>query len=570
MKNFWKYFAVFLILISTSFWSLLNNLGTHLVDWRDYPLYVWTIFQNIDKFVTLNFANFFETTSFYPNKLTLLFSDTLLPQSLIALPFSFLSKNPILVFNLTFFVVLLLNYFSSFLFWKQIFKKSSLAFLGAIFVSFSPFIHLQLSHFQMINFWPFFFALYFLFKNEETKSIKNILLVGMFLSIQFLASVYLAIFLAFAIFAYYVAKVFFEAPIKPALKNLLLIALVFILLDGVFIKGYIDIKNMYNIKREYSEFVTYSAHVSDYLFTTDINSILHNSSPVNFWNSFNKHGVGEKVVFPGFLLATLSLLGLFSAAWTKKQLKLKLSFDKNGLFFLILLADGFLNSLGPRLNFNGAYGHIPTPYTLYLKVIPFFETIRAPARWSFLFYLGIAYFTLLFLKKYMNKKRSKIILPLILTLFVFEYIPININTHAENYLTKEYEVIKEECKNSEKVLLEIPVTHLMAGESITEGLSYITKVQLASLYHDCNLVNGYSGYDPQNLQKLDREINEAIIQGKTQTLITLLNKHGVRILKINPDLIDESVKSVFETFSHKLANESKFTKLEGHVYQIVD
>ena len=189
------YFLIFLIIFVFVFRSLILNLTTHLLDWLDYPLVIWIIHQNLEKITALNFANFFNSNAFYPHTHTLLFADSQLPQTLIALPFSFLSKNPILVFNFVFIITFILNYFSSFLFWKTIFKKKYLAFLGALLTVFSVFLHLEISHFQMLSFWPFFFSLYFLLKQKDNERLKNIFLAGLFLAIQFLACVYLGIFL---------------------------------------------------------------------------------------------------------------------------------------------------------------------------------------------------------------------------------------------------------------------------------------------------------------------------------------------------------------------------------------
>ncbi|HCE30869.1 TPA: hypothetical protein DEQ89_02540, partial [Candidatus Daviesbacteria bacterium] len=197
------YFILFLLVLLFVFKDLVLNLSTNLLDWRDYPFIIWTIFQNITHVNTLDFANFFETNAFYPHRLTLLFSDLLLPQSLVLWPILYLTKNIILSFNLVFIISFILNYISLFLFWKQLFKKDSIAFFGSIFVIFSPFFQMELSHFQMISYWPFFFTLYFVFRNEEKRQTKNLISAGLLLTIQFLASVYLSVYLIFSLLIFY-------------------------------------------------------------------------------------------------------------------------------------------------------------------------------------------------------------------------------------------------------------------------------------------------------------------------------------------------------------------------------
>lgn len=569
MKRRLILFFAFFILFLFAFRSLASNLSSALPDWLDYPYIVWTIFQNIEKIKTFNFAHFFDTNAFYPNKLTLLFSDTLLPQSIVALLFSFLTINPILVFNLTFIVTFILNYVAVFLFWNQIFKKDWLAFLGTLFVIFSPFFHHQLGHFQMQSYWPLFFALYFLFKNEEKKTVRNLVLVGIFLSIQFLSSVYLAVFLLFSILAFYGVRVLFSREWEMVAKSFFLIIGVFILVDSVFIKGYLDTKKIYGIKRDYGEYVTYSAHLSDYLFTTNINSALHKLPLITRWNSFDKHVVGEKASFPGFLLSILALFGMFSFTKRKERFWINLQLDKRQLFFLIILFFGILFSLGPRLNFNGAYVYIPTPYTLFLKFIPFLDSIRVPARWSFLFYLGIIYFSLNLIKKLLTLNNYFRILALtIFALFVLEYLPLAAEAQVKEYKGKPYQLLETICSKEKKVLLEVPVTHFRVEGGIVVGLDYISKVLLSSLYHKCYLVNGYSGYQPPSILALEESIENLLKEGKGNDLVQLFLNNKIELVKFNSKQMLPETRIGFQDLLPSLVNSRKVEVLSDDVLRI--
>lgn len=560
MKKFLIYFGLFASLFVFVFRSLIFNITSHLIDWLDYPFIVWTIYQNVEKIKTLDFVNFFNSNAFYPNKLTLLFSDILLPQSLIALPFSYFTNNHILVFNLVFLITFILNYISSFLFWRQIFKKNEVAFFGALFTVFSPFVHLLLGHFQMLSFWPLFFSLYFLFKNEEKNTFKNSLFVGLFLAIQFLTSAYLAIFLLFTIVIYYSVRLLTKQVRLNDLKNIVLIIAVFLLIDGVFIKGYFDMKKTYQIKRDLGEYITYSAHISDYLFTTNIKSLIHQSPVLSKWNFFDKHKLGENASFPGFLLLILASLSLFKFSKVKKEYFLGLKLDHRGLFFFLLIISGLIFSFGPRLSFNGNYAHIPSIYSLFIE-IPLFDAIRSLARWSFLFYFGLIYFSLAYLHKMVKKsKKTNFILFFILFAFFLEYIPLNIQTHAENYVDNRYSLLRNICSKDKKVLIEFPVTHLSAGKNIIEGLNYISKVQLASLYHKCNLVNGYSGYDLPSLFAHQAEISTRLGSRKLDSLQTYLMENGIDVIKFNPEKMIKEDKFSYMKIRDNFINNLFFIK----------
>jgi len=192
------YFGLFLLILFFVFRSLIFNLSTNLYSWLDFPYVIWLIYQGIGKISSFNFVNFGVTNAFYPIKDSYFFSDLFLPQAAIAFPISRFINNPILVVNIVLIFTFILNYVSLYLFWGIWFKKSWQRFLASIAFIFSPFFHLQFGHFQMMSYWPLFFSLYFFCKNEKF-NLRNILLSGLFLVIQFLSSVYLSVFLIFSL-----------------------------------------------------------------------------------------------------------------------------------------------------------------------------------------------------------------------------------------------------------------------------------------------------------------------------------------------------------------------------------
>lgn len=569
-KSFFLYFFVYILILVFVFRSLFFNISTDLTDWRDYPTIDWMIFQNVSKITTLNFNDYFNTNAFYPNKNSLLFSDLLLPQAIIEIPFYLLTHNVILSFNIVFFITFILNYFATFLFWRQIFKKDFLAFFGALFTIFSPFTHLEISHFPMLSFWPFFFSFYFILKSRESKERRNLFFAGIFLAIQFLAAAYISFFLMFMIILFYSIE-FLRTKSRRInlIHNLGIILIVFILLDGYFIKNFIDTKKMYNISHELKENVTYSAHLSDYLFTSHIDSVLHQSDLVEKWNNFNKNTMGGQASFPGILLFSLFIFSFFEIKKVQNKLILKFDMSNEQLFFTILLLVGFFASIGPRINFNGTYAYIPTPYDLLLKIVPLIqEEIRAPSRWYFLFIIATIYFALQTVRKLHFKVSTSLLLIILLPLFFLEYIPINITTHSETYINNHYIILKDLCLQKKIVLLEIPVTHLNAYPDIITGLNYISKVQLASTYHQCYLVNGYSSYDMPHLTILSTTLYQAILDGNSYEFIQELKKSEVNIVKFNIEFFPKEVYKVFPSFLQKFENEKGIKQIDNEMYQL--
>lgn len=563
------FFILFLGLLFVTYKTLILNLGSHLPDWFDYPYIVWVMNQNIEKFQDLNFLNFFDTNAFHPHPYSLLFSDTLIPQSLISLPISFFSKNVILVFNLTFLVILVLNYLSSFVFWKSLFKNPWLGFLGTIFFFYSPYFHIQKSHFQMLFYWPIFLVFYLLFRNNKPRIFVPIL-VGILLTIQFLGSVYLAVFLLTMVILFYgVDSIFNKNNFSKNLKSIVIIFSFFLLTSGIFIKGYLEMKSYYGIDRPIQEFIQYSAHLSDYLFTTPVNSLLHNTKIINIWNSFDKNYIGGKASFPGFLLFTTTVLGLFVLN-LRKKIELKILFSNVSLFFLVTSIAGFVFSLGPRLNFNGVYAYIPLPYNLLMKLVPFLESVRAPSRWSFLFYFGLVYFSLSFTQKYFLKLNNKFVFGLLFSLFFLEYVPISLQTHSETYLKQNHSILREICHEKKFTVLEVPITHFDGRGGIVNGLNNVTKNLLASTHHRCNLVNGYGGYDLPALLSFKDKFYVSLNKGEVDKFLDLLLENNVDVLNLDEEKLDAESFENFQKIKPMIENNKRVKTLGTNLFLISD
>lgn len=570
-KKFLLYLSFYFVILLFVFRNIILNISTNLLDWRDYAFYIWMMFQNITHITNLDFVNFFETNAFYPHKLTLFFIDTMLPQSLIFLPFYYLTKNLILAFNLTFIITFILNFISLFLFWKLIFKKDLIAFFGSLFIIFSPFFHSELGHFTVMSYWPFFFGLYFLFKSNLNKDKRNYIYIGLFLSTQFLASIYLGIFMMFSILIFYTLIYLFK-PIniksKKIFSSFLIISFVFITTSGIFVKGYIDMKHLYNAKRDIREYIGYSASLSDYLFTTEINSLFHKSHFMNLWNRFDKNQ-GSHGSFPGFIIFIPAAFALFRISKKDQAISISTEMNREKTFFFLLIILGLLFSLGPRLNFNGNYAYIPLPYYLLLKFIPGMESIRGLVRWNFLFFMGFTYFSLITFTKLTYLRYHKYLFVLVFAIFILEYIPFNIQSSKLSYITDDHQILKTLCLKEKQVLLELPVTHLDAASNIREGLQYMTaNIMLPSTYHGCLLVNGYSGYDlPENFS-LASTLNKLIETQQTRKFINQLREKNIDLVKFNPQYFVKELRPYVNLFIDSMATESGVVRLSKDLFKI--
>lgn len=554
-------FVFFLLLNIFIYRSLLLNLSTNLLDWNDYPLFVWIMQHNIDNLQQLKFNGFFDTNIFYPFQGNLLFSDLFLPTSIIGYFVQIFVKSPMTTFNVVFFLVLAINPISCLFFWKNFFTSKWIIFFATLTTAFSPFVILNSYHFQMLNIWPLFFCLGFLLRKEL--SFKNAVFGGIFLTLQFLSGVYYAIFALFIIGIWYLIKCW-EVKDSPAkifyiLRKLSVFMLTFLILSGFFISKYIQVKNAYDITREYWEYVIYASHPSDYLFFP-YRSILDGTSLFMRWNAFNNHW--SSAGFPGFVLLIFSVIGIFSYQRIYQVRTVVLKLSSHNLFFLILLICGFIFSLGPRLSVNGVYLGIPLPYSIVLKLMPFFEPIRADSRWSFLFYFSLTFFACLGIQKIMKSIKKEIIIILVLSIFyIIEIIPTNRNTESKEYYNSIYNIVKGQCIINKQVMLEYPLTQDKKDANIVTNLSYKTQMLMASLTHKCNIVNGYSGYTPEAYESYETELYIVIPTGGKDKFYQLLKLRNVNLFKLNKKEIYEEKAQVIEAW---LKDKSRYVILEGN------
>lgn len=562
-KKSWAEVTIFLsllLLVLFTFNTIFLNPTKVIYDWFDYPYIIWTIYQSASHFGSLNFNGIFDTNAFYPYKGTLLFSDTLLIWGLIAAILDPIFKNPILVFNIIFLLNFVLVIWGSIFFWKKLFKNHLIIFFVSLTTILSPFVVSQIGHFQLMNIWPLLFGLGFLIAGNLSK--KSGFILGLMMAFQFYQSVYLGIMLLFMSGLWFLIYIL---PLKGILKrcqqifpSAAIAFLTLVIFFGPLALKYIQVKKAYGINREYSEYVQYSAHITDYFFTTHFNSFISDFGVVRAWNSLNHHFLGESATFPGLVLVSLFLLGVVSYktfGLKEKKISLEFNYSKENLFFILILILGLLFSLGPRLNANGKYLEIPIlPYNLLVH-FPLFEPIRAPARWSLLLFLGLSYFAGKGLLKISSRyRKEKLIILVVSASFFLEVAPIYKLSEAKDYYPSIYRQIEEKCLDRPKVLIEYPLDQQQKEANILTNLTYKTQLQLASIKHKCLIVNGYSGFNPLDYQRFESQLDNAIAQGEKEVFLDLLKEKEVELVKINKAGLNSQNLGVITNWINKSDN----------------
>jgi hypothetical protein len=205
------FLAFFLFFSMTAFktYPLILHLSTHIPDNPGDPLLnVWIMAWGFHA-LTTNPWNLFNVNIYYPASNTLALSEHLLGVLPIFAPTYALTGNPILAYNVVFFLSFALSGIAMFLlvhYWTQHFWAALVA--GFLF-AFVPIRFEQSGHLQLLNLYWAPLALLWLEKFLRSKGWKDLAGFSIFYWLQVLSSVYLGWFTTIAVALYVLYNVLY-------------------------------------------------------------------------------------------------------------------------------------------------------------------------------------------------------------------------------------------------------------------------------------------------------------------------------------------------------------------------
>ncbi len=621
-KLWYSYAELWLSLLLTAvvcfilFRPIITDLSGQLYDWNDYPLMVWIMDQHLDHWQTGEWGSFFQSNIFAGNPDSLLFTDLLLPSAAMGWVISWFTPDRIATFNLVFLLTWLLNAVAAWQLWRKLWRGPQLV-LAAFVTTFMPFVVVNTSHYQMITIWPFLLGLsqlvnmkMDLFTGDKrlnpTSLAKSAFWLGIWISITFVSSVYLAVFLMYCIGIWTLVQLAFEG--KQLRKNWRAWALwmgvlvgVVAILAGPFAYKYYQVKSYYQVDRPLEEYINYSAGILDYFSNAHYWSILTTQPQMQRWNTLIATSAGG--YFPGFVLTALAGCSLMIITKRKPvRWGVGLEVNRASVFFLVLLLSGVLFSLGPRLRVGAVYVGPPLPYAVLLKFVPLFEPVRAVARWSFLVSLGMVYFAMIGLERLLRHKqavgREWLVVVGLLLVFSLELLPLkrpyqpaSPQQHIEPHLAELCSIDQDE---EGVVLLEYPFTYNPYGDArgIFEMLQHWTGVVLDATSHNCRVINGYSGFFPPEYQEyeaavagvLSREAGPEVLEdsqsesdsityptstpSRTAVFRRLLNGHDVGLLRVHTAKLTATESATLQSWAEEYGAESVFNSDQEVIYAV--
>jgi len=535
-----KVFVVSLpIILILLFWrESIFHFSTRIHDWLDGTFMIWTMQNNIKHFTSLSFNRLYETNAMYPFTNSLSMTDHFYFPSLIATIVSFFSSNYFLQFNFITVGNHLLLYLSFYLLAGRFTNNIVVKVLGAFYFALGPYYFLQLGHLQMVFVWPLIISLYFLFDPALLK--RSQILSGIWMGIQFLSSTYLGVMGIIASTLFYFIRYTQSVHKKIVIKHYLLHFATFLFVAGISIMGYIRINSVYQPIRDQGQYVSYAAHISDYLFPQQ-KSLLY--SLFDWWMKADKHSSSEKASFIGIMPILVFAIWLVKRGW--KQIQSKTLF----LWLLLLISIGFIFSLGPRFNFNGEYLVTPLPYLALLKAVPAIGIIRATARWYVYIHLAISLLLVLlsnFFIQAFPKKTGRVILLSLILIAIFEFTPNwSIKTIDRVYIRPSDVFLISKCKNDNGPILEYPFEYRAEDVSETKKLAAKTNTLMYSTLHTCPTLSGFSSFEPPLFKKWQTDFDT---NGIGERQLQILKENNFKYIRVNQNFLTQVERANFRTY----------------------
>lgn len=505
----WFGIAVLALATLVFFFPLLM----HITDYSpggDAMFNAWEMARNQHCILREHCTNYIDANIYFPNKGTMLYSEAQISAAVVTLPFHWLSPNPILAYNL----LTIASFFASglcmYLLAKYLSKGNEAfsIFAGLIF-EFAPFKMAAIWHLQNLSIFCLPLAVLLVLKFLETKNRKLLwMLLATLLYVNFASWVQMVFVLGAMIVLCVGLALWKRSYLRPATMILGVIA-VSALATAPLAWQYVQFAKVNHAAFSILDQELYNSSVADYFIPHDgtiLGKVYYHLMPGAIHNAYNLdsysyHGIVLYVVF--------AVVAWLIYRWRKKDAEHRRRF---ALFTTITAIGviGFVVSLGPFLKIRGVYlysiGHdiqaaIILPYALVDKFLPQLAFIRAVGRASalVLFMLCCSFALLpLVLQDTRLSARIKRAIPYVVGLCILvELMPAHLL--PMNNLSYSYSLSVPKVYEYISAHREVDNIAILRGDDDYPGAPIpIARAEdvLWSGYHNRNIFNGYSGYEP--------------------------------------------------------------------------
>jgi hypothetical protein len=354
--------ALFALLTAAMTWPQVTRLGTAAVEHQDVYFNMWR-FGWAAHAIATSPSHLLDGNIFYPERRTLTFSDAMPVEAALAAPLLWAGTPPVLVHNLLLLAGIVFSGAGMFVLARRLTGSAGAGVTAGVVFAFAPyrFEHYMHMELQWTVWMPW--AFWALHRTLETGRRRDGALVGLFVALQFLSSIYYGTFLAALLGL--VGLLLLLTIHGPRLRQSVMAlaiggALAFVLVAPYAVEYAITQKSAGG--RPEDQVLMFSAKPTSYTVATDTNLLYGaRSAP---------RGRPERRQFTGILAVLLAVAGLLLRPPSEQA-----------IVYLLGLVAAFELSLG-------LYGYSYPP--LYHHV-PIFDGLRAPARFGIfvIFFLGL-------------------------------------------------------------------------------------------------------------------------------------------------------------------------------------
>jgi hypothetical protein len=425
----------------------------------------------------------FDTNIFYPERLTLTFSDPIVLPALTAAPALALGLHPLIVYNLLLVSGFWFSGIALYLLVVRLTRSARAAFVAGLVYAcalyrFDHYSHLEL---QMMQWMPLgLLALHLLISADPGSGIRDpgsgirdpkrwwyALALAIALVAQLYSSMYYAVF--FVVYAAVIGAGLLIVH-RPSLRRLVLPLLVSAAVAAIaalpLVRPFVAAEPIKG-ERGLNEIAAFSAVPSDYLRVSKVNAI---------WSQVLRPPRAERALFPGVMPVALAAAGAAPPL---------------GAIPLIYTA-----ALG--VSFDGSLGLNGLSYPVMHRWLSPFRGIRSPARFAALVALTLAILAGFGARRVLAWRPSRVYresaFATLIALVLIEAWPSLVLSPVWREPPEMYRLMKY-VPNA--VLAEMPML-----QDETSNIPYM----YFSIWHWLPMVNGYSGFVPKSYQDLRRDI----------------------------------------------------------------
>jgi len=327
------FLTLFLFLSILMLWPLPIYMTDRLFSPIDPLLNTWIMAWNIHQ-IQINPLNLFQANIFFPLANTLAFSEHLFFLSIITMPVTLISGNPILGYNFIQLLSFVLSGFTMYLLVYHLTKNRIAGFIAGIIFAFHPYRFRQIGHIQNIAIFMTPLCFLYLHKLIKKPNYKYMFLFTLFFVLQSLSCGYVGVFLSFSV----VIAVLYYLLFTPKrntfslMKKLIISVILSALIIAPFLYPYLQVKKEFAFKRSLEDNIRISANIIGYTTISRFNKnvFYHRISRkiryILFQTERDKLRPIGRSLFPGIITIFLVLSGFlvppFLTHISKKKNKL--------------------------------------------------------------------------------------------------------------------------------------------------------------------------------------------------------------------------------------------------------